>query len=77
MMNAPAARRAELEGLLPGLESPSIIPLAHEGMIALHAVVDADDVWSLLPRLNGDLGTALYLHACLTGTPAFPTIDYF
>jgi ATP phosphoribosyltransferase len=52
MMNAPAARRAELEGLLPGLESPSIIPLAHEGMIALHAVVDADDVWSLLPRLK-------------------------
>ncbi len=52
MMNAPAARRSELEGLLPGLESPSIIPLAHEGMIALHAVVDADDVWSLLPRLK-------------------------
>ena len=52
MMNAPATKRVELEGLLPGLESPSIIPLAHEGMIALHAVVDADDVWSLLPRLK-------------------------
>jgi ATP phosphoribosyltransferase len=52
MMNAPAGQRLELEALLPGLESPSIIPLAHEGMIALHAVVDADDVWALLPRLK-------------------------
>ncbi|HEV8489203.1 MAG TPA: ATP phosphoribosyltransferase [Candidatus Limnocylindrales bacterium] len=52
MMNAPAARLPELERLLPGLESPSIIPLAHEGMIAIHSVVGADDVWGLLPRLK-------------------------
>ena len=52
MMNAPAAKLAELEGLLPGLESPSVIPLAHEGMIAIHSVVGADDVWGLLPRLK-------------------------
>ena len=31
MMNAPADRLAELEALLPGLESPSVIPLAHAG----------------------------------------------
>jgi ATP phosphoribosyltransferase len=52
MMNAPKAKLAELEDLLPGLESPSIIPLAHEGMCAIHSVVDADQVWSLLPRLK-------------------------
>ena len=52
MMNAPIAKLAELENLLPGLESPSIIPLAHEGMIAIHSVVEADQVWSLLPRLK-------------------------
>ena len=52
MMNAPAARLPELERLLPGLESPSVIPLAHEGMIAIHSVVGADDVWGLLPRLK-------------------------
>jgi ATP phosphoribosyltransferase len=52
MMNAPADRLAELESLLPGLESPSVIPLAHAGMIAIHAVVGADDVWGLLPRLK-------------------------
>ncbi|HET7703190.1 MAG TPA: ATP phosphoribosyltransferase [Candidatus Limnocylindrales bacterium] len=52
MMNAPADRLADLEALLPGLESPSVIPLAHAGMIAIHAVVGADDVWGLLPRLK-------------------------
>ena len=52
MMNAPATHLPELESLLPGLESPSVIPLAHAGMIAIHAVVGADDVWALLPRLK-------------------------
>ncbi|MEA2519985.1 MAG: phosphoribosyltransferase, partial [Chloroflexota bacterium] len=52
MMNAPAVRLHDLEALLPGLESPSVIPLAHAGMIAIHAVVGANDVWSLLPRLK-------------------------
>src|SRR5450759_2279661 len=52
MMNAPVSKLAELTGLLPGLESPSVIPLAHEGMIAIHSVVDADAVWGLLPRLK-------------------------
>ncbi|MGH2464008.1 MAG: ATP phosphoribosyltransferase [Candidatus Limnocylindrales bacterium] len=52
MMNAPSARLDELSGILPGLNSPSVIPLAHDGMIAIHAVVEADAVWSLLPRLK-------------------------
>lgn len=52
MMNAPAERLAALEALLPGLDSPSVIPLAHAGMIAVHAVVGADEVWGLLPRLK-------------------------
>lgn len=52
MMNAPATHLAELSALLPGLESPSVIPLAHNGMIAIHAVVGADEVWGLLPRLK-------------------------
>lgn len=52
MMNAPAARLADLESLLPGLESPSVIPLAHAGMIAIHSVVGSDEVWDLLPRLK-------------------------
>jgi ATP phosphoribosyltransferase len=52
MMNAPGTRLADLTSILPGLGSPSVIPLAHEGMIAIHAVVEADAVWALLPRLK-------------------------
>jgi ATP phosphoribosyltransferase len=52
MMNAPADHLPGLERLLPALESPTIIPLAHPGMIAIHSVVGADDVWGLLPRLK-------------------------
>jgi ATP phosphoribosyltransferase len=52
MMNAPAATLPEIERLLPALESPTVIPLAHAGMIAIHSVVGADDVWALLPRLK-------------------------
>ena len=59
MMNAPAARLPELEALLPGLESPSVIPLAHAGMIAIHSVVGADEVWGLLPRLKAAGATGI------------------
>jgi len=52
MMNAPGAKLAQLTAILPGLNSPSVIPLAHDGMIAIHAVVEADAVWGLLPRLK-------------------------
>jgi ATP phosphoribosyltransferase len=52
MMNAPASRLDALGRLLPALESPTVIPLAHTGMIAIHSVVGADDVWALLPRLK-------------------------
>jgi ATP phosphoribosyltransferase len=52
MMNAPSTKLADLTSILPGLGSPSVIPLAHEGMIAIHAVVEADAVWALLPRLK-------------------------
>jgi ATP phosphoribosyltransferase len=52
MMNAPRSHLAELEALLPALESPTVIPLAHDGMIAIHSVVGADEVWGLLPRLK-------------------------
>jgi ATP phosphoribosyltransferase len=52
MLNAPAARAEAVSALLPSLESPTVIPLAHAGMVAIHSVVGADDVWSLLPRLK-------------------------
>jgi ATP phosphoribosyltransferase len=52
MMNAPADAVGPIERLLPGLASPSVIPLAQAGMVAMHAVVAADELPALLPRLR-------------------------
>jgi len=52
MMNAPREAVGLIESLIPGLAAPSVIPLAHNGMVAIHSVVDADDLWELLPSLE-------------------------
>jgi ATP phosphoribosyltransferase len=59
MMNAPTGSLDAIEALLPGLASPSIMPLAHAGMAAVHAVVGADEVWGLLGRLRGAGATGI------------------
>jgi len=52
MMNAPDTSIEAIEAILPGLESPSVLPLAHEGMVAVHAVVSATDVHRILVPLR-------------------------
>jgi ATP phosphoribosyltransferase len=52
MMNAPATALDTIRGLLPGMGAPSVLPLADEGQIAIHAAVQADDVWELLGPLK-------------------------
>lgn len=52
MMNVPVAKLAEVEALIPGMGSPSVLDLAEEGMKAVHAAVEADAIWSLLPALK-------------------------
>lgn len=52
MMNAPDHALEAIEAILPGLESPSVLPLAHAGMHAVHAVVGADDVHRILVPLR-------------------------
>ena len=59
MMNAPQAALEAIEAILPGLESPSIIPLAHEGMVAVHAVVAAGDVHRILVPLRAAGATGI------------------
>jgi ATP phosphoribosyltransferase len=53
MMNAPRAALEAIEEILPGLDSPSVIPLAHQDMVAVHAVVPSDQVHAILSRLRG------------------------
>lgn len=52
MMNAPDDALEAIEAILPGLESPSVLPLAHAGMHAVHAVVGANDVHRILVPLR-------------------------
>ena len=52
MMNAPESALAAIRAVLPGLGAPSVLNLAEEGQIAIHAAVEADHVWDLLPQLR-------------------------
>ena len=52
LLNAPRASIETIEELIPGLNSPTVVPLAHDDMVAIHSVVDAADMWSLLPKLE-------------------------
>ena len=52
LLNAPRGALSRITTLIPGLEAPTVIPLAEDGMVAIHSVVERDEVWSLLPRLK-------------------------
>ena len=52
MLNAPDGSLDEVIGLLPGLDSPTVLPLARTGMHAVHAVVDRRQVVELLGPLR-------------------------
>ena len=52
LMNAPNDAIASIEEIIPGFEAPTVIPLAHDGMVAVHSVVDADELWRVLPELK-------------------------
>jgi ATP phosphoribosyltransferase len=61
MLNVPESAVAEIAALVPGSGSPSVLPLAEPGMVAVHALVPAADVWRLLPRLEAAGGTSILL----------------
>ena len=61
MLNAPAAALDEIARLVPGSGSPSVLPLAEPGMVAIHALVPAGDVWRLLPKLEAAGGSSILL----------------
>ena len=52
VMNVPTSALHQVEEIIPGFDSPSIVSLASDDMVAVHSVVDAADVWSVLPRLK-------------------------
>ena len=61
MLNAPEDALEEICALVPGSRAPSVIPLAEPGMVALHALVPAADVWHLLPQLEAAGASSILL----------------
>jgi ATP phosphoribosyltransferase len=61
MLNAPESALDDICRIVPGSRSPSIVPLAEPGMVALQALVPAADVWRLLPQLEAAGGSSILL----------------
>ena len=52
MMNAPADAVPQLQRIIPSLKSPTVVPLAERGMVAVHSVVAEDVFWDVMERLK-------------------------
>jgi len=59
MLNARVDDLPAIRAVLPGMGAPSVLQLADEGQIAVHAAVDAGEIWSLLPQLKEAGGTSI------------------
>jgi ATP phosphoribosyltransferase len=51
-MNAPKNRLQEIISVLPGLKSPTIIPLADEDWCSVHTVLDQKRFWEIIGKLK-------------------------
>ena len=52
MMNAPVSAIPRLKKIIPSMKSPTVVPLAEEGMVALHSVVAEDVFWEVMENLK-------------------------
>ncbi|HON70108.1 MAG: ATP phosphoribosyltransferase [Bacteroidales bacterium] len=52
LLNAPKDKLNQIISLIPGMKSPSVLPLAIEGWCSLHSVVNEDDFWEVIGRLK-------------------------
>jgi ATP phosphoribosyltransferase len=52
LLNAPNAQLDKIIALLPGMKSPTIIPLATEGWSSVHTVIAEADFWNLIEQLK-------------------------
>ena len=42
----------EISALLPGMKSPTVLPLAEEGWSSLHSVIEENDFWNVIDQLK-------------------------
>ena len=51
-MNVPKAKLADIIAVLPGLKSPTVIPLADAEWCSVHTVLDRKRFWEIIGRLK-------------------------
>ena len=61
MLNAAESALEAICEIVPGSRAPSVLPLAEPGMVAVHALVPAAEVWRLLPRLEAAGASSILL----------------
>ena len=52
LMNAPTDKVAEITKVLPGIKSPTVMPLATEGWSSIHTVLDEKRFWEIIGQLK-------------------------
>jgi ATP phosphoribosyltransferase len=52
LLNAPNNNVEKIISLLPGMKSPTVLPLAMEGWSSVHSVLDENDFWNIIEQLK-------------------------
>lgn len=52
LLNAPENKLDSIISLIPGMKSPTILPLAEKGWCSLHSVISEDDFWNVIDNLK-------------------------
>lgn len=52
LMNAPNERVNDIIQILPGMKSPTVVPLAQAGWCSIHTVIAEDSFWDIIDRLR-------------------------
>ncbi|MFY8009104.1 MAG: ATP phosphoribosyltransferase, partial [Flavobacterium sp.] len=52
LLNAPNSAIESICAILPGMKSPTVLPLVNEGWSSLHSVIQEDDYWNRIEQLK-------------------------
>ena len=52
LLNAPNDKLDEIIALLPGMRSPTVLPLAEEGWSSVHSVINKNEFWEVIDDLK-------------------------
>jgi ATP phosphoribosyltransferase len=52
LLNAPNDKLKDIIALLPGMKSPTVLPLAEAGWSSVHSVLNENDFWDIIERLK-------------------------